>query len=489
MPTNELTKYMAMDPTTGFLYGIGLNAAGDCEGVQPLSYVPERFDGTIVEDVSGRAKKIGPFSKRSYRPGDEFPYGKTSCLIEVVDGNRVGQKIFTVVWPTKEEMEKGTKPSVSKKDASKELVADLIRAGIAPAAKSNGKAGVDNEEALAAAQKNIDDMIGLTSAKQEIKNNIALARFNRQKQILNSRLPTDKQIAIKPISRHMVFTGNPGTGKTTFAREVAKVYKALGFIQKDTVHEVKREDLVAGYVGQTAIKMKGEIEKAKGGILFIDEAYSLSYSQDAGGGSGNDFGKEAINTLVAAMENMREDLIVIVAGYKDPMKRFIDSNEGLARRFATYISFEDFTPNELGQILDFMVGERGYTLEPEARAHALKLLEVEKARTKKSFGNGGTVRNLVEKVELILATRMETEDKLGDKSGLSDEELRQAMTTVTLADMQGVSLNGLATKHMASIGLGAFAPAASKNDNTPPAVEVEPATTVKPKKTTTANKM
>src|SRR5690606_26773522 len=145
----------------------------------------------------------------------------------------------------------------------------------------------------------------LFRSKRDIKQNIAVARFNRMKEEL--------QIKSNPISRHMVFTGNPGTGKTTFAREVAKVYHALGFIDKPEVHEVKREDLVAGFVGQTALKTKEQIDKAKGGILFIDEAYALS--REAGpGGDGKDFGREAIDTLVAAMENMRDDLIVIVAG-------------------------------------------------------------------------------------------------------------------------------------------------------------------------------
>jgi AAA+ superfamily predicted ATPase len=415
-----LTRYHAIDLKTNITYGFDLDAKGNCVAIQPMRTVirnKEDEDSVVFDPINA-----------------PLPFGKTITAVEM-NGNFVGQ-IFTMVWPTEAAFEKGARPQITKKF----LPGDFVRAGIAapprPTPGGPGKPEPDMDAALAEAMKTIDSMIGLDSAKRDIKQNIAVARFNKVKEELG--------IATNPISRHMVFTGNPGTGKTTFAREVAKVYKALGFIKKDTVHEVKREDLVAGYVGQTALKTKEAITKAKGGVLFIDEAYALSRLADSPGGS-NDFGREAIDTLVAAMENMRDDLVVIVAGYEEPMKKFIDANEGLKSRFMTYIKFEDYTAMQLGEILDVMIKDRGYTLEPEARAHAMSLLEKEKKRVQpKDFGNGRVVRNLVEKAEKELAERLEKEGALSTgHGGLTQPELRKALTTLTLADLKGVSLDSL----------------------------------------------
>lgn len=431
MPSKTATKHLIVDLKTGFAYGIKLDSEGNCSGVQHLNSIIETPDGRPVS-------KFGPLPLQ-----ESIPYGETTYAVELTRGGAQGE-IFTLVWPTKDLADKGALPQITKKG----LPEDLVKAGIAPAPKGvkpQKGAGVDDEAALKEALKNIDTMIGLDTAKRDIKQNIAVAQFNQMK--------TELGLSTKPISRHMVFTGNPGTGKTTFAREVAKVYHALGFIENATVHEVKREDLVAGFIGQTALKTKEAIEKAKGGILFIDEAYALS--RDSGPGSdGKDFGREAIDTLVAAMENMREDLIVIVAGYPDPMKKFIDANEGLKSRFMTYISFDDYGLPQLGEILDVMLQDRGYVMEPAAHEHAMKLLENERLRAKKDFGNGRTVRNLVEKAEKELALRLHGENKLSKKSGLSVEDLKKAFTTITLSDIQAVSLDGLSSKKEPYKGIG-----------------------------------
>ncbi len=418
MPLNISTKYYAVDLKSGITYGFKLDAAGNCTAIQPMKTFIINKDG--LDSVTFDPIDAPP------------PFGQTITAVEM-NGNTYGQ-VFTMVWPSEKDFAKGIRPAITKKPLPK----DLIKAGIAPQPKSAG-GEVDMDAALAVALKNIDHMVGLDSAKHDIKQNISVARFNQVKQELG--------LESNSISRHMVFTGNPGTGKTTFAREVAKVYKALGFIDKDTVVEVKREDLVAGYVGQTALKTKDAIEKAKGGVLFIDEAYALSRSADSPGGS-NDFGREAIDTLVAAMENMRDDLIVIVAGYQEPMKKFIDANEGLKSRFMTYINFEDYNVMQLGQILDVMIQDRGYTLDPDAREYAVTLLEKEKARVQpKDFGNGRVVRNLVEKAEKELAERLESEGKLSaGNAGLTKEQLKKAVTTLTLADLKGVSLDSLTSK-------------------------------------------
>lgn len=464
--SNQVTKHLIVDLKTGFAYGIKMDAEGNCKAVQPLNTVIESLDGRPV-------RKFGPLEGKNGMDLKEpatLPYGKTTFAVEMSPDGKPGD-IFTIVWPKKEDADKGVLPAVAKRN----LPEDLVKVGIAPKAKLEQGAAVDDDAALKAALKNIDDMIGLGGAKRDIKQNIAVARFNRAKEELG--------VAVNPISRHMVFTGNPGTGKTTFAREVAKVYHALGFIDKPEVHEVKREDLVAGFVGQTALKTKEEIEKAKGGVLFIDEAYALSRgSEGGGGGDGKDFGREAIDTLVAAMENMRDDLIVIVAGYTEPMKNFIEANPGLKSRFMTYINFEDYDQKDLTAIMDFMFKERGYTVEKEARDQAIQMIEEERLRAKKDFGNGRTVRNLVEKVEKELALRLEEENKLGNNHGLSKDELKKALTTITLTDMQQVNLEGLKAKPVKGIGLGGSFEAASATDSKPSAANANVPTSVRRKK-------
>lgn len=465
---NEATKHMIVDLKTGYAYGLKLDAEGKCLGVQPLNTVIQTLDDRLV-------RKFGPVASGNAGTlrgePETLPYGKTTYAVELSADGSAGS-IFTLVWPNKKDADAGVLPAVAKTT----LPDDLVKARIAPAPKAlAAEDGADDDAKLKVALKKIDDMIGLDNAKRDIKQNIAVARFNRAKEELG--------VSTNPISRHMVFTGNPGTGKTTFAREVAKVYQALGFIEKAEVHEVKREDLVAGYVGQTALKTKEAIDKAKGGILFIDEAYALSRgSEGGGGGDGKDFGREAIDTLVAAMENMRDDLIVIVAGYTGPMKAFIEANPGLKSRFSTYIDFEDYGTPQLTQIMDFMLKERGYTIEPAAREHAIALIEEEKERAKKDFGNGRTVRNLVEKVEKELALRLEDEGKLSKNNGLSQEDLKAALTTITFADMAKVSLEGLKTKPTKGIGLGGSSEGPANGNIRPVAgLETTPTAKAKPK--------
>ncbi len=179
----------------------------------------------------------------------------------------------------------------------------------------------------------LDSLIGLESVKQEVKSLVNLVKVRR--------LRKENGLPIPPMSLHMVFMGNPGTGKTTVARIISGLYAAIGVLEKGQLIEVDRSGLVAGYVGQTALKTQEVIKSALGGVLFIDEAYSL-----ASGGE-NDFGREAIETILKAMEDHRDELIVVVAGYDGPMEKFINSNPGLQSRFNKYIYFPDYTGREL----------------------------------------------------------------------------------------------------------------------------------------------
>ena len=200
----------------------------------------------------------------------------------------------------------------------------------------------------------LDALIGLQRVKREIHRQVALLRVEKLRVDAGLRSPT--------LTRHLVFTGNPGTGKTTVARLVGGIYQALGLLSRGHLVEVDRSELVAGYLGQTATKTADVVASAAGGVLFIDEAYSLT----GGGPGGDQYGQESVDTLVKEMEDRRDDLVVIVAGYPAPMAAFIAANPGLASRFRTTIDFEDYTDDELVAILEHLASGADYELEPEA---------------------------------------------------------------------------------------------------------------------------
>lgn len=251
--------------------------------------------------------------------------------------------------------------------------------------------------------KELNSLIGLKEVKKDIS---AISDFVKIQQIRNKK-------GIKPakMSYHCVFTGNPGTGKTTVARILAKIYEYFGILKKGHLVETDRSGLVAEYVGQTAVKTNKIIDSALDGVLFIDEAYSLVQ------GGGNDYGQEAISTLLKRMEDDRDRLIVVLAGYSDEIKKFIDSNPGLQSRFNRYIHFPDYTAEELLQIFHLNVKENQYKLEEAADALLSEKLKFAVEHKQKNFGNGRFVRNLFEKTIQNQAIR------LSPKPNISDEEM------------------------------------------------------------------
>jgi Holliday junction resolvasome RuvABC ATP-dependent DNA helicase subunit len=240
----------------------------------------------------------------------------------------------------------------------------------------------------------LDKLVGLTSVKSEIHTLVNVARVKEMRKKEGLKAATT--------SYHMVFVGPPGTGKTTVARLVSQIFHALGLLSKGHLVEVDRAELVAGYVGQTAMKTDACVKQALGGVLFIDEAYSLS------SGSDQDFGHEAIETLLKLMEDNREDLVVIAAGYRDRMESFVESNPGLRSRFSRFIDFPDYTADELTTIFMRLAEEEGYKLDAGvADSIRKRMLDAYINRTP-TFGNGRMVRNLFEQTLTKQANRLAT---------------------------------------------------------------------------------
>lgn len=255
----------------------------------------------------------------------------------------------------------------------------------------------------------LDGYIGLQTVKEEVHNLINMASVYQLRR--QHDLPTTD------MSLHLVFTGNPGTGKTMMARMMARIYRSLDILSRGQLVEVDRSGLVAGYVGQTAIKTQKVIEKAMGGVLFIDEAYALN------GRSENDFGQEAIDTILKAMEDHRDDLVVIVAGYTDLMDRFIHSNPGLESRFNRFLLFDDYTTDEMVEIFRMQCKKGCYQLTEEAQPLIRDYIAEESADD--SFGNARGVRNLFEHVLVAQNNRLAAMEKI----------TREDLMTITAADV------------------------------------------------------
>ncbi|MEO5746048.1 MAG: AAA family ATPase, partial [Terracoccus sp.] len=268
-----------------------------------------------------------------------------------------------------------------------------------PAAASQQAPAQPSPEVPAEPQKTVEEllaeldaMIGLDRVKKEIRRQVALLTVERLRAEANLKAPT--------MSRHLIFVGNPGTGKTTVARLIGAIYRALELLPQGQLVEVDRSELVAGYVGQTAMKTAEVVAKAVDGVLFIDEAYALA---------GDQYAQEAVNTLVKEMEDHRQNLVVIVAGYPDPMVAFIAQNPGLASRFTTTIEFDDYTDDELVEILRSIAAASDYELTPEAEKRVRMTLEATVRGP--AFGNGRFSRNQFEHAVGRHAWRLQNAEK------------------------------------------------------------------------------
>lgn len=257
-------------------------------------------------------------------------------------------------------------------------------------------------ESLEDLLEQLNGLIGLSGVKQEVNSLINLLKMKQIRDARGMKSPN--------VSKHLVFLGNPGTGKTTVARLLSKIYKQLGVLEKGQLVEVDRGGLVAGYVGQTAIKTQERIDEAMGGVLFIDEAYTLAKG-------GTDFGQEAIDTLLKAMEDKRDSFVVVVAGYSRPMEAFLESNPGLKSRFNKNIVFEDYTKDELFAIFKAFCAPYGMDLNTDAELSLMAYLDRLMEHKPENFANGREMRNLFETMVANQANR------LSEQSGVSDTDL------------------------------------------------------------------
>jgi len=265
--------------------------------------------------------------------------------------------------------------------------------------------------------ESLDALVGLDRIKQSVKSLINYVKIRKLRE--ENGLPNP------PLSLHMVFTGNPGTGKTTVARILSELYKAIGVLSKGQLVEVDRSGLVAGFVGQTAIKTSEAVTSALGGILFIDEAYSLAPDT----GSHNDFGRESIETLLKLMEDNRDDLIVIVAGYSGPMERFITSNPGLESRFNRYFAFDDYNSDQLYDIFAAMCVRSEYLLTDDAKDFAREQFRTIYETRDDNFGNARHVRNFFENIVAVHS----------DRISALDGHTRDDLTMVLLEDLENAA--------------------------------------------------
>lgn len=419
---NYLGVHMTVDQFIRFRYD-------RCLTPQFINTVPRSLTYFVKSDLSGHARRTTQgFSRSRYvvsvfaSLGREFISVNGSHVTEVSNLSNYTimlenyLKEFSLYQSgTPNEEITISKLSNIKKTAGKAFTTQQNT--INPTAKKTDTAGnstpKEEEKTTEQLLEELNDLTGLETVKQDITNLINLLKVKKLREDRGMKQPS--------ISLHLVFSGNPGTGKTTVARLLAKIYKQLGITKTGQLVEVDRSGLVEGYVGQTATKTMSVIESALGGILFIDEAYTLTANKGE-----KDFGQEAVDTLLKAMEDHRDNLIVIVAGYTDLMEEFINSNPGLKSRFNKYIFFQDYTGSQLLEIFLSFCEKQEYVLDDEAKKFAGDYLDRLAKRHDENFANAREVRNYMERCISRQATR------IVDIKNIDDATIR----TFTLADVQ-----------------------------------------------------
>jgi type VII secretion ATPase EccA len=309
----------------------------------------------------------------------------------------IAAAILTVFIPTEEEDTSKEMVEVEVDSTKQQTITESQMAQSSNVQPSSQKPMVRSEAIEGDPMVELNSLIGLEEVKAEVKSLVNIVKMRKQRE--------EQGLKNTPITYHCVFSGSPGTGKTTVARILARIYKDLGVLKSGHLVETDRSGLVGEYVGQTAPKTNALIDSALGGVLFIDEAYALTNAK------GGDYGAEAIATLLKRMEDDRDNLVVIVAGYEDEMKRFVESNPGLRSRFTRFIDFPDYSSEELYGIYMLRANKYGYKLDAEAATYLKEKLQEAVEHKNRNFGNGRYVRNLFESCVVNQATRLSAVDK------------------------------------------------------------------------------
>jgi SpoVK/Ycf46/Vps4 family AAA+-type ATPase len=373
-------------------------------------YIPEELMQIAELGMEQRSLKITDeareylFTKltQAFRDRDRS-FGNARYVMSVVDEAKMNMGLRLMQLPNIEELNEDELSTVSKEDIHK-----IFSLGLAKTLELK----VD-EKLLRDSMNELNELVGLENVKEEMTELVKLVKYYKEigKDVLNRFV------------LHSVFVGNPGTGKTTVARIFSKIFRSLGILEKGHLVECDREGLVAGYSGQTAIKTADMVEKALGGVLFIDEAYALSQ------GNNDQFGMEAINTLLKRMEDNRDDFVVIAAGYTDNMHEFLHTNPGLKSRFERTFTFNDYTPDELMQIAGLMLVKDGLKADEEALEHLRKYFTAAWDQRDKFYGNAREVRKVIQESVKQQHLRM---------AALSSaERTPEMMSTLTLKDVSG----------------------------------------------------
>lgn len=316
----------------------------------------------------------------------------TSCANEIIENNKEASKRLCRFIEKSTELKNPqiTSIAIATKDS---LIRFYGYSEVVSICSTEGKDNEDDTLTLDELMSQLNQLVGLDNVKSKVNDIIAFQKV----QLLRN----EKGLHTPKSTMHLAFTGNPGTGKTTVARIVGRIYRKLGLLSKGHFMEVSRTDLIAGYQGQTAHKVKDVIEKAKGGVLFIDEAYSITENDHS-----DSYGRECLTELTKALEDYREDLVVIVAGYTAPMKQFFESNPGLKSRFNTFIEFDDYNVPELLEILQTMCKVEDYIVSDRVLGILSNLLTQVTERNQNEFANGRYIRNIFESMMMNHARRV-----------------------------------------------------------------------------------
>ncbi len=378
-------------------------------GLEFITY-DGKYDDRQTKAMAALMLRLKNYRSAYLRTWKKIQHERINPFAPPVPFNPEERMETAAIAPKEEKKEQDPPDSVQKNSGG-------LKDALTPADEKKPEEPQEPEETLEELLEHLNSLTGLSRVKEDLNSLINLLKVHKMRE--------DRGLPQTHVSLHMVFSGNPGTGKTTVARLLGKVYAKLGILSKGHLVEVDRSGLVSGYVGQTAMKTKKIIESAMGGLLFIDEAYALT----ANTGS-NDFGMEAVNTLLKAMEDNREDFIVIVAGYTDLMEAFLDSNPGLRSRFNKQIRFDDYTADELTDIFCGICSKSFFELTDDALACVKAFFENRVAQKLPGFANGRDARNFFEKTLTNQANRLATLVSVTDKD----------LVTITKEDVESVAL-------------------------------------------------